>query len=33
MFYICYIRKFLNNVDKHQDRVSLKDKKIVNQLE
>ena len=28
-----YIRKFLNNIDKHQNRVSLKDKKIVNQLE
>ena len=32
-FIYCYIRKFLNNVDKHQDRVSLKDKRIVNQLE
>ena len=32
-FIYCYIRKFLNNVDKHQDRVSLKDKKIANQLE
>ena len=28
-----YIRKFLNNVNKHQDRVSLKDKEIVNKLE
>ena len=33
MFMYCYIRKFLNNVDKHQDRVSLKDKQIVNKLE
>ena len=28
-----YIRKFLNNVNKHQDRVSLKDKEIVKKLE
>ena len=28
-----YIRKFLNNVNKHQDRVSLKDKEIANKLE
>ena len=28
-----YIRKFLNPVDKHQDRVSLKDKEIVKKLE
>ena len=28
-----YIRKYLNNVDKHQDRVSLKDKEIVKKLE
>ena len=26
-FIYCYIRKFLNNVDKHQDRVSVKDKR------
>ena len=32
-FIYCYVRKFLNNVNKHQDRVSLKDKKIVYQLE
>ena len=32
-FIYCYIRKFLNNIDKHQDRVSLKDKQIVNKLE
>ena len=32
-FIYCYIRKFLNNVDKHQDRVSLKDKQIVKTLE
>ena len=31
-FIYCYIRKFLNNVDKHQDKVSLKDKQIANQL-
>ena len=29
----CYIRKLLNNVDKHQDRVSLKDKQIIKKLE
>ena len=28
-----YIRKFLNNVNKHQDRVSVKDKEIVRKLE
>ena len=28
-----YIRKFLNNVDKRQERVSLKDKQIANKLE
>ena len=28
-----YIRKFLNNVNKHQDRVSLKDKEICKKLE
>ena len=32
-FIYCYIRKFLNNIDKHQDGVSLKDKQIVNKLE
>ena len=32
-FIYCYIRKFLNNVDKHQDRVSLKDKQFANKLE
>ena len=33
MLYNCFIRKFLNNVDNHKDRVSLKDKQIVNKLE
>ena len=28
-----YIRKYLNNIDKHQDRVSVKDKEIVKKLE
>ena len=28
-----YIRKFLNNINKHQERVSLKDKEIVKKLE
>ena len=32
-FIYCYIRKYLNNVNKHQDRVSLKDKEIVKKLE
>ena len=32
-FIYCYIRKSLNNVNKHQDRVSLKDKEIVKTLE
>ena len=32
-FIYCYIRKFLNNVNKHQDRFSLKDKEIVKTLE
>ena len=32
-FIYCYIRKLLNNVNKHQDRVSLKDKEIVKTLE
>ena len=31
-FIYCYIRKFLNNVNKHQDRVSLKDKEIVKKI-
>ena len=32
-FIYCYIRKFLNPVNNHSDRVSLKDKEIVNKLE
>ena len=32
-FIYCYIRKFLNPVDNHKDRVSLKDKQIVKKLE
>ena len=32
-FIYCYIRKFLNPVNNHWDRVSLKDKQIVNKLE
>ena len=32
-FIYCYIRKFLNPVDKHQDRISLKDKQICKNLE
>ena len=33
-FIYCYIRKFLNNLDKHHpDRVSSKDKEIANKLE
>ena len=32
-FIYCYVRKFLNPVDNHKDRVSLKDKQIVNKLE
>ena len=32
-FIYCYIRKFLNNVDNHKDRISLKDKEIVKKLE
>ena len=32
-FIYCYIRKFLNSVNNHSDRVSLKDKQIPNQLE
>ena len=31
-FIYCYIRKFLNNINKHQDRVSLKDKEICKNL-
>ena len=32
-FLYCYIRKFLNNVDNHKDRISLKDKEILKKLE
>ena len=32
-FIYYYIRKFLNNIDRHQDRVSVKDKEIVKKLE
>ena len=32
-FIYCYIRKFLNPVNNHSDRVSLKDKEITNKLE
>ena len=32
-FIYCYIRKFLNNINKHQERVSLKDKEICKNLE
>ena len=32
-FIYCYIRKFLNPVDNHKDRVSLKDKQIAKKLE
>ena len=32
-FIYCYIRKFLNPVNNHSDRVSLKDKQIANNLE
>ena len=32
-FIYCYIRKFLNPVNKHSERVSLKDKEHVRQLE
>ena len=32
-FIYCYIRKFLNNVDNHKDRITVKDKEIVNKLE
>ena len=32
-FIYCYIRKFLNPVNNHSDRVLLKDKQIPNQLE
>ena len=32
-FIYCYIKKFLNPVNNHSDRVSLKDKQIANQLE
>ena len=32
-FLYCYIRKYLNAVNKHAERVSLKDKEFVKQLE
>ena len=32
-FIYCYIRKYLNNVNKHSERVSLKDKEICKKLE
>ena len=32
-FIYCYVRKFLNLIDNHKDRVSLKDKQIVKTLE
>ena len=32
-FIYCYIRKFLNNVDNHKDRIFVKDKQIVKKLE
>ena len=32
-FIYCYVRKFLNPVDNHKDRVSSKDKQIVNKVE
>ena len=32
-FIYCYIRKFLNNVDNHKDRISVKDKEIAKKLE
>ena len=32
-FIYYYIRKYLHNVDNHKDRISVKDKQIVNQLE
>ena len=32
-FIYCYIRKFLNNVDNHKDRISVKDKEIIKKLE
>ena len=32
-FIYCYIRKYLNSVNKHSERVSLKDKEFVKQLE
>ena len=33
MFIYCYIRKYLNPVTKHSERVSLKDKELVKKLE
>ena len=32
-FLYCYVRKFLNNVDNHKDRISLKDEENVKKLE
>ena len=32
-FIYCYRRKFLNNVDNHTDRISVKDKEIAKELE
>ena len=32
-FIYCYIRKYLNNVDNHKDRISVKDKEIAKKLE
>ena len=32
-FVYCYLRKFLNNVDNHKDRISVKDKEICKNLE
>ena len=32
-FIYCYIRKYLDNVDNHKDRISVKDKKIAKELE
>ena len=32
-FIYYYIRKYLNNVDNHKDRISVKDKEIANKLE
>ena len=32
-FIYCYIRKFLDNVDNHKDRISVKNKEIAKKLE